>query len=125
MGTRGVITFIDETGCYPVYQHWDCDPSVVPSQILKVFKARLCWPWPRWEADEMAAAYIAANKNGAGNIRMSHGADRHGDLSFSYTVKAMPYEGLQLDWKDDHTGEEAGMIISEEEIMAAWPQHAA
>lgn len=125
MGTRGVITFTDETGEYSIYQHWDCDPTTVTGQILRVFAERLCWPWPRWEANEMAAAYIATNKSAGGNIRVCNGDDHHGDLSFTYTVKAIDREGLQLDWKDVYTGEEAGLIISEEEIEKAWSQNAA
>lgn len=83
MGTRAVITFKDDTGTYSVYQHWDGDPETIFSNLERVVN---CWGLPRFEADEFAAAYVAAHKNGAGNIRLSKGPRAHGDLSYTYTV---------------------------------------
>lgn len=117
MGTRGVITFKDLSGGYSVYQHWDCNPEMVEGYILQVFEKRRCWAWPRWEADEFAAAYIATHKDAGGSFRISNGASNHGDLSYAYEVIALPDEGLQLDWKDHYSGEERGCIIPTDAIL--------
>lgn len=85
MGTRAVITFHDELTKqkYSIYQHWDGDPATVHANIRLTQK---CWPWPRYEADEFAAAYVATHKTGSGNIRLATSARAHGDLSYSYEV---------------------------------------
>lgn len=86
MGTRAVITFIDEDNTFHVYQHWDGDPTSILHSIecAKAF----AWALPRFEADEFAAAFIAANKQkGGGDIRLTHTYEDHGDLSYRYEVR--------------------------------------
>lgn len=92
MGTRAVITFIDQEipAKFAVYQHWDGDPETIISNLLSV---KNCWRWPRWEADEFAAAYILTHKEGPGNIRLSTGARDHGDLSYRYEVTKVENDG--------------------------------
>lgn len=93
MGTRAVITFIDEFGRHSVYQHWDGDYETVLDNIRKTIRSGKCWKWPRWEADEFAAAYVATVKTDSGNIRLSRGVAGHGGLSFSYTVQKEGKDG--------------------------------
>lgn len=87
MSTRAVITFIDEDNTFHVYKHWDG----YPADILKgIENAKpFAWELPRFEADEFAAAFIAANKGkGGGDIRLTHTYEDHPDLEFRYEVRA-------------------------------------
>lgn len=89
MGTRAVITFIETydgeaVDRFHVYQHNDGYPEDVIENLKNIQKT---WPWPRWEADEAAAAYVATYKIGPGDIRLSSGPDAHGDLAYSYEVR--------------------------------------
>ena len=73
MGTRAIIEFADVRDERPgngflVYQHWDGDPVTVRTNVLAALP--LAWPLPRFEADEFAAAYIAANKKREGGFRL-------------------------------------------------------
>jgi hypothetical protein len=101
MGTRCVITFRDKHGSFSVYQHWDGYPEVVMGNIGTT---KNCWKWPRFEADEFAAAYIATHKTEAGNIRLTSGPDAHGDLAYSYDVSVEVIGGkptLWIAWTDE------------------------
>lgn len=93
MGTRAVITFIDTFGRYSVYQHWDGDPDTV---IPRIRNTTHRWRWPRYEADEYAAAYIATHKTGEGNIRLTRGPTAHGDLSYRYEVRVTSGDVMQI-----------------------------
>lgn len=69
MGTRAVYFFYDEqcrTGgdFYGVYKHYDGYPSGAASHIEAA--KEYAWQLPRFEADEFAAAFVAANKNPKG-----------------------------------------------------------
>ena len=67
MGTRAVYFFeerLDDDSYYGVYKHYDGYPQGAADHIEKA-KA-YAWPLPRWEADEFAAAFVAANKNPKG-----------------------------------------------------------
>lgn len=69
MGTRAVYFFEDDSGMYGVYKHYDGYPQGAASHI----EAAKDWAWdlPRFEADEFASAFVAANKNkGGGEIRL-------------------------------------------------------
>ena len=89
MGTRCVITFKDETDKFSIYQHWDGDPETIFHNLQSVVTAGKAWQGPRFEADEFAAAYVATHKNSPGNIRLTRGPRRHGDLSYEYIVYAV------------------------------------
>lgn len=88
MGTRCVITFIDDfygdKRFFSVYKHWE--GNVVNIIALLHNAKQYAWPLPRYEADEFACAFIVAAKEGPGDVRMTDCADSHGDLSFSYYV---------------------------------------
>jgi|11BtaG_2_1085332.scaffolds.fasta_scaffold00403_13 hypothetical protein len=63
MGTRAVYFFYDEDfqDLYGVYKHYDNYPSGAASHIEAA--KEYAWQLPRFEADEFAAAFVAANKN--------------------------------------------------------------
>lgn len=84
MGTRAVFTFNDELGSHSVYKHWDGYPSGACEFIMNTFD--YAWEWPRFEADEFAASFVAANKKSSGDIRLTSGPIAHGDLSYSYEI---------------------------------------
>ena len=64
MGTRGAFTFIDaDKQTFHVYKHHDCYPEGPwggPAVLLAA--TRYAWQFPRFEADEFAAAFITAAK---------------------------------------------------------------
>jgi hypothetical protein len=80
VSTRAVFTFRDETKASQrnatdihVYKHNDGYPS---EAVKSIANARTCaWPLPRFEADEFAAAFVAANKTAPGDIRLSAAVD--------------------------------------------------
>lgn len=92
METRAVFTFTngphDECDQYHVYKHWDGSPTGA-AQFLTAAKA-LAWPLPRFEADEFAAAFVAANKKQAGDIRFTAGPEYHMDLEYRYVIESLP-----------------------------------
>lgn len=70
MSTRGCYVFQDAQakGAYVVYKHCDNYPS---GGIAALVAARaFAWELPRFEADEAAASFVAANKKDAGNVRL-------------------------------------------------------
>jgi hypothetical protein len=87
MGTRAVYTFIDASQRHSVYKHWDGHPRGACGFIANAFV--MAWPLPRFEADEFAAAFVAANKAQAGDIRLIPGPDAHGNLSFAYEIRCL------------------------------------
>lgn len=105
MGTRAVFTFKDADSKFHVYKHWDCYPSGAVDFIHKA--AKLAWPLPRFEADEFATSFIAANKNGSGDVRLTKSPSHHGDIEYIYEVsfsagqKALWVECYAAHWDDD------------------------
>ena len=85
MGTRAVYTFIGKDDRHSVYKHWDGYPRLACQFIANALK--LAWPLPRFDADEFAAAFVAANKHQAGDVRLTTGPETHGDLSFAYEIR--------------------------------------
>lgn len=85
MGTRSVVTFSgDQNTAFSVYVHWDSYPDGMADMLVSAFAKS--WPLPRFEADEFAASFVAANKTGAGTVRLTTGPDAHGDLAYVYEV---------------------------------------
>jgi len=85
MGTRAIYTFIDEDDHHSVYKHWDGYPRWACQFIAKALP--LAWPLPRFEADEFASAFVAANKKEAGDVRLTSGPENHGDLEYAYEIR--------------------------------------
>jgi hypothetical protein len=87
MSTRAVVTFKDAYGEYSVYKHCDGYPNGDGGMIAAIHAAEMnAWKLPRFEADEFAAAFVAANKDGPGYIRLTSGPMAHGDLAYTYLV---------------------------------------
>ena len=69
MGTRAVYFFEDSDGVYSAYKHYDGYPSGAADFIENA--KEYAWPFPRFEADEFAAAFVAANKaKKGGEVRL-------------------------------------------------------
>ena len=86
MSTRAVYTFKDNSGEYSVYKHFDGYPSGAGEALKATLDSKKCWDFPRFEADEFAAAFIAANKTEGGNLRLTNGANTHDDLGYNYII---------------------------------------
>ena len=68
MSTRAVYTFTDNRNVFHVYKHHDGYPMEAARSILAALP--LAWPLPRFEPDEFAAAFVAANKSQPGGVRL-------------------------------------------------------
>ena len=70
MGTRAIYFFQDFDGStYGVYKHYDNYPSGA-ADFIENAKA-YAWEFPRFEADDFAAAFVAANKaKKGGEVRL-------------------------------------------------------
>lgn len=84
MSTRATYEFRDERSSHTVYKHHDGYPEGAYSFIRAALKN--AWPIPRFEADEFGAAFIAANKESCGGIRLTKDRDAHGDTQFHYVI---------------------------------------
>jgi len=85
MGTRAVYSFIDERSCVSVYKHWDGYPAQACRFIANALP--MAWPLPRFEAEEFAAAFVAANKKGRGDIYLISGPNPPGGLAYRYEIR--------------------------------------
>lgn len=71
MSTRAIYRFKDKYKSITVYKHHDNYPSGALWFIQRALE--YAWELPRFEADEFAAAFVAANKGkGGGNIRLGN-----------------------------------------------------
>lgn len=90
MSTRALYTFKDENGEYHVYKHSDGYPEWALKFIDNAREK--AWPLPRFEADDFAAAFVAANKDGGGGIRLTTGKtwDKaiSSDCEYHYVIRA-------------------------------------
>ena len=84
MSTRAIYTFNDEWGQHFVYKHMDNDPKSAAEFIRNALNQSL--DLPSFEADEFAAAFVAANKRGAGDIRLAKSGEGGGDLAYRYEI---------------------------------------
>jgi len=84
MSTRAVYTFKDERESYAVYKHYDG----YPSGAVDFIKAGIDMSWGggRFEASDLAAAFVAANKKRGGDVYLTKGQNRHGDLDYDYVI---------------------------------------
>lgn len=94
MSTRATYTFTDGDETFNVFKHTDGNPEYGLRFISRALK--LAWPLPRFEPDEFAAAFVAANKNRPGDVRILQGEDwkecSYGDIEYHYTIR--PNGGL-------------------------------
>ena len=122
MSTRAVYTFSDEdTAPIHVYKHHDGYPyasygkgePLEAGGLLWIKKAKeLAWELPRFEADEFAASFVAANKTGAGGCRLittEHPWEYASDAEYWYKIKpAVPaldvwVDVYEVDWSRNPT----------------------
>ena len=85
MSTRATYQFVDEDNDVTIYKHHDGYPEGGYQWIARALK--FAWPLPRFEADEFAAAFVAANKPDSGGVYLTTGRDAHGDTQFHYVVQ--------------------------------------
>lgn len=90
MSTRSFFTFTDdEKQTFAVYKHCDGYPSGAAKAIADALS--LAWELPRFEADEFAAAFVAANKNCGGGIRLlTSFSDAPDDCEYRYDITRDP-----------------------------------
>lgn len=87
MGTRAVYVFKDikeDAMFHAVYKHWDSYPAGAAGFFVKALGNS--WDLPRYEADEFAAAFVAANKSGPGDVRLTNNPEYHSDLEYVYEL---------------------------------------
>jgi hypothetical protein len=91
MGTRAVFTFKDDYGSHAVYKHWDGYPEGAVECLTKAIP--FSWGLDRYEACDFSAAFVAANKQGGGDVYLSTSAEDHCDLSYHYELTSAKTNG--------------------------------
>lgn len=112
MSTRAVYTFVDDHSTIHVYKHHDGYPEGGISFLLAAIE--FAWVLPRFEADDFAAAFVRANKDGGGGVRLcgtgilepQHAAC---DAEYHYTLTCpdgVPHVKVDtVSWWDEPTSE--------------------
>lgn len=87
MGTRAIYTFLDINGedkC-TVYKHYDGYPRGAADFIENA--KSYAWKFPRYEADEFAAAFVAANKSPeGGGVRLVSDPTSYNWCDYHYII---------------------------------------
>ena len=98
MGTRAIYIFEDEHEEVWAYKHYDNYPRGAADFIEDA--KEYAWAFPRFEADEFAAAFVAANKNPrGGEVRLIHALfkdreemlDAHEWNDYYYVISYQPH----------------------------------
>ena len=111
MSTRGIYTFKAFGETFHVYKHSDSYPTGAQIALAAVIDQGKAWALPRFEADEFAAGFVAANKDGGGNIRLAKSRTSAADVAYGYTVaqvkgkKAIQLTVTSTDFWDEKTKE--------------------
>ena len=84
MSTRAIYTFTGFGEAYHIYKHYDGYPSGAAIWLGNALGNS--WPTPRYEPDEFAAAFVAANKTGPGDVRIASSRMSSADVEYGYTV---------------------------------------
>jgi hypothetical protein len=84
MSTRAVYTFKGFGETYHIYKHYDGYLTGAAEFLSKALDQ--AWGLPRYEPDEFAAAFVAANKTGAGDIRIMARRTQASDVEYGYTL---------------------------------------
>ena len=87
MGTRAIYTFEDQNDTRHIFVHYDGYPTGAAIYFEQWLNAGTSWPLPRFEADEAAAGFVAAVKDGPGNVRICDKRTAYADVEFGYTVE--------------------------------------
>ena len=85
MGTHGLFSFEEDDEAFSVYVHWDSYPEGAADKLNKTLESLKIWPLPRYEADEFAAGFIAANKVNPGGFRLANFDDSI-DHQYQYKI---------------------------------------
>jgi len=121
MSTRACYTFKDKDGAYSVYYHYDGYPANALQMINKAKES--AWQFPRFEADEYAAAFCYVAKDGrAGGVRLTEGPHRHGDLSYRYDIYFKHNDLMVKIWQVDFSNEK---LIDHSNINELWSKYVA
>lgn len=91
MSTRGVYTFIETADekvadGHHVYVHSDNYPTGALTYLTDMLMSDTHFELPRYEADEMAASFVAANKKHGGNIRLMKKRAGAADVEYGYVI---------------------------------------
>lgn len=89
MGSRSIIAFreadaADTSNDVYVYQHWTSSPEDIGKQLEGALA--YAWPLPRYEHDDMAAAFVRHVKTEVGGVRIVPRWDRYLGCDFLYLV---------------------------------------
>lgn len=113
MSTRAIYIFADDFNnpaaeVYVVYKHHDGYPDGARGFVAEAMK--YAWEMPRFEADEFAAAFVAANKDSPGGVRL-----------YSQGYRLREILKLQMDaeyiyWIDKPTGFASIRVRYQEEV---------
>lgn len=127
MSTRALYTFKagpDDAGHdWNVYVHYDGYPgNLREGACAKILAAlKLAWELPRYESDEFAAAFIAANKSRPGGVRLMPQGNplevavkNCSDIEFRYVVQYVG-KGLVLTAYETSIGE----AVTERKLFSA------
>lgn len=91
MSTRAIYTFKDLEGdTFTVFKHYDGYPTAMGAYKFIQNALSYAWKLPRFEADEFSAAFIAANKSQAGDLRLLDSQSTNGDvlgIEFHYVIE--------------------------------------
>ena len=121
MSTRACYTFKDKDGAFSVYYHYDGYPANALQMINKAKES--AWQFPRFEADEYAAAFCYVAKDGrAGGARLTEGPHRHGDLSYRYDVYFKNNDLMVKIWHVDFNNEK---LMDHSNINELWSKYVA
>jgi hypothetical protein len=85
MSTRAIYTFKGFGESHHVFNHYDGYPSGAAQWIEAALKLAL--GLPRYEPDEFAAAFVAANKHCPGGVRLAKSQTAFCDVEFAYVVE--------------------------------------
>lgn len=103
MSTRALFSFKDSDSLITVYKHYDGYPEKRGAYGFIARAVSFAWELPRFEADDFAAAFVAANKKqGGGDIRLLNADTTNGDvlgIEYEYTITA-ENDCLRVDCRD-------------------------
>ena len=85
MSTRAIYTFKGFGEAHHVYKHHDGYPSGAAQWLEAALE--LAWELPRYEPDEFAAAFVAANKKSPGGVRLARSQTAAADVAFAYVIE--------------------------------------
>ena len=95
MSTNALIHIVEPSNTidvpettYTIYKHWSGYPTGMQIMIEKALG--LAWELPRFEADEFAASFVAANKTGSGDVRLVNPDEANKmHFDFVYVIRHM------------------------------------